>query len=414
MKDQIKAAWEQPSTLEILYRSNTEEFKKCFDELYGEMGDSPVAACWRARLHYQKSEINWGNKSQWLMIILLTIGSWLVIKFQDFFNLNESKYFSRNVSFIVFPFLMAYFFWRKKTPIKIIAPVTAIITVCAIYINLIPYDYKSDSVTLALIHLPLLMWALTGFSFTGEEYRQNGPRVAFLKFNGDLIIMGSVFSTAVMVLSAITIGLFSAININIAEFYMENIAVWGLAGSPLICTYIIESNPKLVNRVSPIIAKVFSPLVLVTLSVYLVAIFISGREPFNDRDFLIIFNAMLISVMAIIFFSISAMEKEKQYVFGNWVLLGLAILTIIINSIALAAIIYRTFEWGITPNRAAVMGSNVLILINMVFTCLQLVKLNQGKAEIGDVENSISRFLPIYTIWATLVTFLFPVIFNFR
>ncbi|MEX2568811.1 MAG: hypothetical protein WD431_22910, partial [Cyclobacteriaceae bacterium] len=39
-----------------------------------------------------------------------------------------------------------------------------------------------------------------------------------------------------------------------------------------------------------------------------------------------------------------------------WVLLLLSAVTIIVNGITLSAILFRISEWGITPNRAAVLG----------------------------------------------------------
>jgi NADH:ubiquinone oxidoreductase subunit K len=85
-----------------------------------------------------------------------------------------------------------------------------------------------------------------------------------------------------------------------------------------------------------------------------------------------------------------------------------------VNGIALSAILFRISEWGITPNRAAVLGSNVLILINLLLVTSQLIKVLSKKAEVKDVGKAITFFLPIYTFWTIVVTFLFPFIFGFK
>ncbi len=64
------------------------------------------------------------------------------------------------------------------------------------------------------------------------------------------------------ILTGITIGLFFLIDFNIGEFYFEYIVIFGLAASPIVGTYITQTNPHLVFSVSPVIAKIFSPLVL--------------------------------------------------------------------------------------------------------------------------------------------------------
>jgi hypothetical protein len=95
-------------------------------------------------------------------------------------------------------------------------------------------------------------------------------------------------------------------------------------------------------------------------------------------------------------------------------LFALSIVTIVVNGIALSAIIFRISEWGITPNRLAVLGSNILILLNLLLMSYRLFKTVKDKNEIETVGNSIAYFLPVYSLWTIVVTFVFPVIFNFK
>jgi hypothetical protein len=198
------------------------------------------------------------------------------------------------------------------------------------------------------------------------------------------------------------------------EFYFQYIVVMGLAASPIVGTYLVQTNPQLVNKVSPVIAKVFTPLVLLTLVIYLLAVIGTGKDPYNDRDFLLIFNMLLIGVMAIILFSIAETSKNSESKIGTWLLLGLAIVTVIVNSIALSAILFRISEWGITPNRLAVLGGNILILTNLLIVTYRLFKTIKDSNEKDNIEKSIATFLPIYSIWTVIVTFIFPIIFNFK
>ena len=226
--------------------------------------------------------------------------------------------------------------------------------------------------------------------------------------------MTTVILIAGAILSAVTVGLFEMINIKIEEFYFSHVAIWGLAAAPIFGTYLVQQNPQLVKNVSPIIAKVFTPLVLVMLVVYLIAIIYTGKDPYNDREFLFIFNLLLIGVMAIILFSISESAQNEAGKIELLLLLGLSIVTIVVNGIALSAILFRIFEFGITPNRLAVLGSNVLILVNLLMVAYRLFKTLRDASEIENVEKSIAMFLPIYSVWTIIVTFLFPLIFAFK
>jgi len=141
---------------------------------------------------------------------------------------------------------------------------------------------------------------------------------------------------------------------------------------------------------------------------------VTGKDPYNDRDFLLIFNIMLIGVMAIIVFSVSETSLIRRQKFNELVLFILSIVTIIINLVALSAIFYRLGEFGFTPNRMAVLGSNILIFINLILITIDLCKINFKQSELESVELTISKYLPVYIIWTSFVVFILPFIFGMK
>jgi hypothetical protein len=284
----------------------------------------------------------------------------------------------------------------------------------AIYMNFLPDNRESDTLLLACIHLPLFVWTLVGFTFTGNNPKNFQGRLDYLRYIGDLMVMTAILLISGGMLTAVTIGLFQLIGVQIEEFYFRYVVVCGLAAVPIIGTFLVQTNPQLVRKVSPVIAKIFTPLVLLMLVAYLSAIIYTGKDPYNDREFLLIFNLLLIGVMAIILFSIAETSKSPENKISNVLLLGLSIMTIVVNSIALSAISFRIAEWGITPNRLAVLGGNLLILTNLLLVTIRLFQTVKDSNKSAHVTDSIIYFLPAYSVWAVIVTFVFPVIFNFR
>lgn len=209
-------------------------------------------------------------------------------------------------------------------------------------------------------------------------------------------------------------GLFSLLGINIEEFYSSYVAVFALPAVPIIGTYLTQTNPQLVGRVSPVIAKIFSPLVLLMLVIYLVAMAYSGKDPYNDREFLLFFNLLLIGVMAIIFFSVAETSKVSRHKLEFWVLFLLSIVTILVNGVALSAILFRISEWGITPNRVAVLGGNVLIIIHLLLVAAQIYRTLFNESRLTNVRQAIVSYLPVYFLWTIIVIFVFPFVFGFR
>ena len=118
--------------------------------------------------------------------------------------------------------------------------------------------------------------------------------------------------------------------------------------------------------------------------------------------------------MAILIFSVTEATKTESTKFNLVMLITLSVLTIIANGIALSAIGFRLFEYGASPNRLAVLGSNILIFIHLIAVSKQLILLFQKKSGSDELENTIGYFLPAYSIWTAFVTFILPLLFQFK
>jgi hypothetical protein len=414
MKEEIKSSLTNPAELENLYRKNKSSFKQDFNEIYAQIKGQPLADFWFERLNYESEAISWGSRKEWQFVVIAALIAGFFAKLPAIFSLDEEFFYPRNMGFIALSFVTGYFAWKSQISSKALGIIAAISAVALVYINLLPDNPESDTLALACIHLPLLLWAVLGFSFIGGKMDYLPRRLEFLRFNGDAVIMGAILFLSGLLMSGITIGLFNLIGIKIEKFYMEWIAVFGLAAAPLVATHLTQINPQLVNKVPPIIAKIFSPLVLIMLIIYLGAIIYSGKDPYNDREFLLLFNMLLIGVMGLIFFSVAESYDEKKGRLGTGVLMALSIVTVIVNGIALSAIVFRIAEWGLTPNRMAVLGVNILMLAHLIFVSQNLIRTVLGKSRLEEVGRTIVRYLPIYFLWTAIVIFLFPILFGFK
>jgi hypothetical protein len=414
LQTEISQQMSNPAQLETLYRKNKTSFRDAFNAIYPNLKENVLAQGWNERLNYKQEDFIMANKNELLFVVLATFIAGMIAKIPDFTGIAPDYFFPRNISLVVFPMLIAFFAWRQQLRIaKLILPVLAMV-ISTVYINTLPDDPKSDTLILACIHLPLLLWTVLGYSFAGNELSSNAKRISFLRYNGDLLVMCALLALSAGFFSAITFGLFELIDINIEDFFGKYIAVFGAPAIPILGTYLVQNNPQLVNKISPLIARIFTPLVFVMLLVFLAAILVTAKDPYNDREFLLIFNVLLIGVMALIVFSVTEATKTAVGKFNIFSLFGLSVLTIIANGIALSAIAFRVFEFGITPNRLAVMGGNLLIFINLLIVSVSLFKALKGRFGLEKVENSIAAYLPIYGFWTVVVIYLFPVIFGFR
>jgi len=413
MENEIKVNINNPKQLEKLYREHKGNFTTAFNTVFQEIKDEPTAQAWNERLNYKDEQIAWGNKNEIIFIVVAAFVGGLIAKIPSFFGIEYDLYLSKNIGFVVFPILTAYFIWKQQLSMtKLVLPLILFIG-SAIFMNSLPYNEKSATFILSTIHLPIFLWSILGYAFIGGNLKNNHKKIAFLKFNGNFIVMTGLIFISGMFFTGITIALFGLLKMDIQTFYFEQIAVWGLAAIPMLSTYLIQNNPDLVNKISPTIAKIFTPIVFVTLLVFLAALMYTGKDIYNDRNFLLLFNALLIGVMAIILFSLTEATNNTSSKFNLIILFGLAILAIIANAIALSAILFRLSEFGLSPNRIAVLGANLLVFIHLLIVSYGLFKNLKGKASIQDVEGDIALFIPVYAVWAAFVTFIMPFIFKF-
>lgn len=419
MKTSIIENLHKPEVLEKLYRTDSKGFEKAFTELYTDIADREIAAFWKTRLEFNQAKEGlkplWSKKLGYLVISVLVAG--LLIKMPQLFGFSagESYFYQKYAALIVF-FVLSLFSFLLIDAIKLqhVIITVAGFVVSAVYSNLLPAGSDRDSVNLAYAHLPLMIWCLYGLVYIGFDTKDLTKRMNYLKYNGDIAILVALIAIAGGILTGVTIGLFSAIDIRIEDFYMEHIVIWGAVSAPVVATFIIRNYPHIADRIAPVIASIFSPLVLITLIVYLVSIVVTGKDPYNDRDFLLVFNLMLLGVMALVVFSVSEISVNRRQRFNEIVLLALTVLTLVVDLVALSAIIYRLGEFGFTPNRTAVLGANLLIFGNLVLIMIKLAGVNFRGKELKEVEKAITGYLPVYAAWAVVVVFAFPVMFGWR
>ena len=419
MRNEILKNTGDAEALEKLYNSNKKAFRAAFYEVFPEIGNTETARVWKARLEYESGAdiLKTFPLSELLIVIAVCLIPAFLIKIPAIFPslVSEDIFLQRNISLIVFLGLAVYTMWRNGiTDLNKIILTGVAFLIPAVYINLLPGGDPGDSMILAFIHLPVLMLYLFGFIFANYDYRNTEIRIEFIRHTAELVIVFGLIAIAGGILTAITINLFSSIGLDIENIYTEYIVATGAAAAPVFASWLLEKYPNMVSRIAPVIAGIFSPLVLITLIIFLLTFVISGKDPYNDRDFLIIFNVMLLGVMAIIIFSVSETSVIRKQKFNAAVLFALSIFTIVIDLIALSAIFYRLGEYGMTPNRLAVLVSNILVLGNLILIMTDLFRINFRSGQFSKVETTVARYLPVYLIWVLIVTFGFPLFFGMK
>jgi hypothetical protein len=258
-----------------------------------------------------------------------------------------------------------------------------------------------------------LLWAFLGFVFTSASWRDHQQRIRYIRYNGELLILASLVGLGGIVFSGITVALFALVAESSAEWYVQNVGVMGAAAVPVAATYLYDVVFKTRTGIASALARVFAPLFLVMTGTYLVVAFLGGQNPFVDREFLITVNGLLLVVLGMTVFSIAERGDQSEVGWIDYVNVALLIVTLVIDGIALSAILFRLTSYGLTPNRMVVLGANLVVMTHLAWTCRAYVGLVRGKGGAGRVGQAVAGYLPVYIAWAALVSFVLPLVFRF-
>ena len=418
MKNRILEAVASPRELEGLYRGRPAEFVRAFPDALKEGPESSILLVWQERLFFEErsaaseSFSRWRASDIWLTILLSLIAGTLAKLPQWVPALNAERFYARNFCGIVAGALIAWFCAQRLSRRAIIPPV--LLAAALLDLNLLPGNPKPESIVLALLHAPFFFWSLVAVAFLGGDWRNLPGRMNFLRYNGELLVYTTVVLLGGMVLTGITVALFQMIDVKIEDWYMKYVVVYGAVASPIVATFLVEKVIGDRFKIAPLLAKVFTPLFLVTGIAYLIAMVLKQKNLFTDREFLIAFNILLLVVLGLCVFSISERGSWPSSGAMDWMNIGLVAVTLAIDSVALAAILFRVTSYGFTPNRLAVLGANLLAFVHLAGILHHYLRFIRKKQGFGELEKWIAGYLPAYTIWSLVVMVGFPLAFRFQ
>ena len=415
--NRILANEDDPDGLEKLYWSDPEAFKVALLSAAVQKPDSKVFQVWRARIEYNSSVENPSGVPIVVVLLLATFFG-LLVRIPETF-LTETWYYPRFGPFFTLLSVATYFLYKNPN-FKLSIGLAIFSVLTSIYLILIPDwqsfgkpDWHSDSITMALIHLPLTTLILLGICFVQQSWQETTQRIAFVKFCGELLMLSTLILISGGVLSGLTVGFFELMNMDIVEWYMSNIGVIGIVSTPLVATYLYDSVLHRKMQISVLLAKVFSPLFFIFVLSYIIAMMILGNSPFVNREFLVGCNGLLILILGIMVFSIATRSRDSKIIITDYINVLLGGATLLINSLALSAIIFRLVEYGFTPNRFCVLGANLIVFVHLISIMVAYIQVIRQKIDFDLLRKKVVSYFPAYACWFVFITYLLPLIFDF-
>lgn len=322
--------------------------------------------------------------------------------------------YARNLSLFVVPVLMVMYYLRNRFSAGVAATLAVAVLASGLAVNLYPFRPGGDASFLVVMHLPLFLWLVFGLAYTGDDWRTVRGPLDFIRFSGELFIYGVLILCGSMVLVMLVVFFFGAIGIRVQDFAFEWLAFSLLLATPVIAAYLVEKKRSLIENLAPALARIFIPLFLLMMVAFIGAVVVVGGGFLDNRDILIGSDLLLVLVVGMVLYDLSARREPERFSWAHGINLALIIAALIIDCIALYGVAVRLGAWGFSPNKTAALGENLLLLGNLVGLAYAYVRFAAGRASLDGVLSWQVRYLPAYLVWMAFMVFGLPVVFGFR
>lgn len=435
LKQDIEAASGDPAALERLYRSSLTEgneaaFREALRQCEEEHPGDVLLEAWAYRLDLpvEREEDDGGHERHWWMVIgasvLLGVVSALLARGKPPVPFPEEGDVLFWVGWgpLVALGLLAYLAWAERSTKSLTryAVAAVIVILVALYARLTIGARTDDVALLGALHLPFVSWAVVGAALCLGYQDPARQSFAYLVKSVETVLTGGIFFGAGLIFVGLTYGIFAVLGIELPEEDLQVVAAWAVGAIPLLAigsVYDATASPAAqewhtgLTRTLRILARLLLPLALGVLLVYVLwFIPVYFRKPFEERDVLLVYNATILAIMVLLTVVVSgpvdARSVRRRSLF-RYAVLGLGVLTLILNVYALAAIASRTLESGLTPNRLAVIGWNVTTLLIVASVGFRLWR-GRRQPWISVFRESVGQLATLAAVWAVSLLIVLP------
>jgi len=181
----------------------------------------------------------------------------------------------------------------------------------------------------------------------------------------------------------------------------------------IVSSWLVEAKQSVIENMAPVLTRLFTPLFSAVLLAFLVTMAWTGRPIDVEREVLIAFDLLLALVVGLVLYAASARDPQDPPGFFDALQLLLIVSAVLVDGLALAAISSRISEFGLTPNRVAALGENLILLANLAGSAWLYARFLRGRGSFVELERWQIAFVPVYCAWAAFVVVGFPPLFGY-
>jgi hypothetical protein len=357
-----------------------------------------------------------GDRNQAVVAFCLATLAAMAVKAPELVGLRldeEAGFYARNLSLFVLPLLTGYFVWKRGADPATRLWMAAAFVAAAAFVNMYPFSSGGYTEILTAMHLPIALWLVVAIAYAGGRWSEVAGRMDFIRFSGELFIYYVLIALGGIVLTGFMVAMFQAIGIDTEPFFQRWMLPCGALGAVVIASWLVEAKQSVIENMAPVLTRLFTPLFAIVLIAFLATLTWTGRGLDFQRDILIAFDLLLVVVLGLLLYAISARDPQASPDAFDVMQVVLVVSALLADGVALWAIAARISEFGFTPNRVAALGENIILLVNLAWSGVLYVRFLRGRGAFAVLERWQTAYLPVYAVWAAIVVIVFPPLFGY-
>ena len=357
-----------------------------------------------------------GIRTDALVAFCFAVAAAVAIKLPALFGIDmnqDATFYARNLSLFVLPLLTGYFVWKRRPSATTLRWVSLAFVAAGVFANVYPFASSGSTEVLSALHLPIALWVVVGVAYAGGRWNQVAGRMDFIRFSGELFIYYVLIALGGGVLTGFMAMIFEAIGVSVETFFTSWLLPCGAMGAVVIASWLVDAKQSVIENMAPVLTRLFTPLFAAVLVTFLGTMLWTGNAVDIEREVLIAFDLLLVIVLGLLLYSVSARNPLSPPGFFDVLQVVLVVSALLADAVALWAIGARITEFGLTPNRVAALGENVILLVNLVWSAVLYIRFLRGRGSFASLEKWQTDYVPVYALWAAIVVIAFPVAFAY-
>ena len=192
--------------------------------------------------------------------------------------------------------------------------------------------------------------------------------------------------------------MFESIGLNVEWLAEAWLLPCGALGAVIIGSWLVEAKQSVVENMAPVLTRLFTPLFAVVLLAFLVTMAWTGSGIDVEREVLIGFDLLLVLVLGLLLYAVSARDPQARPYSFDGLQLVLVVGALVGALVALATITARISEFGLTPNKVAALGENLILLVNLGWSAWLYARFLQDSGSFAALERWQTGYLPVYAL----------------